>query len=150
MKKKVLVWFVSSLFFLSMPAFASDDVQILKDQLEKMSQTMEMLQKKIEAMEEVNKEEKEEVEYLSGRMDKAELHTSTDKLSLGVELRTEVHSLHYGDMQVAPQSFVNTFMSMSGSTLSQIQQGMAGMVAAGMVPPTEKFDAKNENCHSDL
>ena len=144
MKKKVLVWFVFSLFFLSMPAFASDDVQMLKDQLEKMSQTMEMLQKKIEVMEEVNKEEKEEVEYLSERMDKTELHTSTDKVSFGVELRTEAHSLHYDDMQVAPTSFVNAFMGMSGSTLPQIQQGIANMVAAGMVPPTEKFDAKNE------
>ncbi len=143
MKKKVLVWFVCSMFFVSIPAFASDDVQILKDQLEKMSQTMEMLQKKIEAMEEANKDEKEEVEYLSERVDKNELHTSTDKLSLGVELRAEGHSIVYNDMLAAPSSLSAFMIANSPITLNSAARYpmIKGM---GSMFPVEKFDAKNK------
>jgi hypothetical protein len=148
--KKVLVCFILSLFFASSPAFASDDVEMLKNELKKMSMTMEALQKKIEAMEEKSKEETEEVEYLSKRVDKTELHTVTDKVSLGVELRTEAHSIHYDNMQVAPSSFVQAFMTpvgsggFSGATLPQIQGAMAAMAGAGAIPATEKYDAQNE------
>ena len=148
--KKVFVYFLFSVFFLSSPAFAAEDMEILKNELKKMSQTMEALQKKIEIMEKENMEEKEEVQYLSDRVDKAELHTVTDRVSLGVEVRAEGHSLHYDNMQVAPSSFVQGFFTpyasggFNGGTLSEIQTRIGGMVAAGMVPPTEKYDAEND------
>ncbi|MBT6751797.1 MAG: DUF3373 family protein [Desulfobacula sp.] len=148
--KKVFVYFLFSVFFLSSPAFAAEDMEILKNELKKMSQTMEALQEKIETMEKENKEEKEDVQYLSDRVDKAELHTVTDRVSLGVEVRAEGHSIHYDNMQVAPSSFVQGFFTpyasggFNGGTLSEIQTRIGGMVAAGMVPPTEKYDAEND------
>ena len=148
--KKVFVYFLFSVFFLSSPAFAAEDMEILKNELKKMSQTMEALQEKIETMEKENKEEKEDVQYLSDRVDKAELHTVTDRVSLGVEVRAEGHSLHYDNMQVAPSSFVQGFFTpyasggFNGGTLSEIQTRIGGMVASGMVPPTEKYDADND------
>ena len=148
--KKVFVYFLFSVFFLSSPAFAAEDMEILKNELKKMSQTMEALQKKIEIMEKENMEEKEEVQYLSDRVDKAELHTVTDRVSLGVEVRAEGHSIHYDNMQVAPSSFVQGFFTpyasggFNGGTLSEIQTRIGGMVASGMVPPTEKYDADND------
>ena len=148
--KKVFVYFLFSVFFLSSPAFAAEDMEILKNELKKMSQTMEALQEKIETMEKENKEEKEDVQYLSDRVDKAELHTVTDRVSLGVEVRAEGHSLHYDNMQVAPSSLVQGFFTpyasggFNGGTLSEIQTRIGGMVASGMVPPTEKYDADND------
>ena len=44
--KKVFVCFVFSVFLMSSAAAASDDVETLKNELSKMSQTMELLQKK--------------------------------------------------------------------------------------------------------
>ena len=148
--KKVFVYFLFSVFFLSSPAFAAEDMEILKNELKKMSQTMEALQEKIETMEKENKEEKEDVQYLSDRVDKAELHTVTDRVSLGVEVRAEGHSIHYDNMQVAPSSLVQGFFTpyasggFNGGTLSEIQTRIGGMVASGMVPPTEKYDADND------
>ena len=148
--KKAFVYFLFSVFFLSSPAFAAEDMEILKNELKKMSQTMEALQEKIETMEKENKEEKEDVQYLSDRVDKAELHTVTDRVSLGVEVRAEGHSLHYDNMQVAPSSLVQGFFTpyasggFNGGTLSEIQTRIGGMVASGMVPPTEKYDADND------
>ncbi|WP_300463146.1 DUF3373 family protein [Desulfobacula sp.] len=154
--KKTIGYFIFSLLFLSSPVFASDDIEMLKNELMKMSQTMEALQKKIEGLEKERIEEKEEVQYLSGRVDKTELHTVTDKLSLGVELRTEGHSLHYEDMQVAPAGLTQTFTKpytgpfgpgftgFSGGTLNQIQTAIAGMAGAGVIPPAEKYDADND------
>lgn len=150
MMNKVWIFFIFSVFFLSSPAFASEDVELLKNELKKMSQTMEVLQKKIETLEQENKDGKEEVEYLSGRVDKTELHTATDKVSFGIDFRVEGNSLQYKDMQVAPSSLVNGFFTpyasggFNGGTLSQIQTRIAGMKAAGMVPPTEKYDADND------
>ncbi|WP_457551727.1 DUF3373 family protein [Desulfobacula sp.] len=153
--KKLFVYFLFSVFFLSSPAFATDDMESLKNELKKMSQTMEALQKKIDTMEKENKEGKEDVQYLSERVDKAELHTATDKISLGVELRSEAHSIYYKDMQVAPSSLTQGFFTpynsvapftggFDGGTLTQIQSLMAAMQAFGAVPPTEKYDAENE------
>jgi Protein of unknown function (DUF3373) len=148
--KNVLVYFLFSVFFLSSPAFATDDMEMLKNELKKMSQTMEKLQEKIQTMEKEKKEEKQEVEYLSERVDKTELHTTTDKVSLGVEVRAEGHSIYYKDMQVAPSALTQGFFTpyasggFDGGTLSQIQTRIAGMAAAGMVPPTEKYDAEND------
>lgn len=138
--KKLAACLIFSIFLLGSPAFASDDVDMLKEELKKMSQTMEALQKKIEAMEKENTEEKEEVKYLSNRVDKTELHTVTDKISFGAEIRTEGHSLHYSDMQVAPSSLAGAMLGLGTGTP---QQFMTAIGAAGP-HPVETFDAHND------
>ncbi len=129
---------------------ASDEVKMLKEQLETMNQNIQKLQEQIAEIEKKNAEEVEEVEYLNDRMDKAELHTATDKLSLGIELRSRADTLHYSDMQAAPAALVNGFFTpyasggFNNASLSQIQQRIQNMAMAGMIPPTEKFDADND------
>ena len=137
------------------PAQSEEEIEELKKKLEQMTKTVETLKGKIESLEESRKEEKEEVEYMSDRLDKAELHAATDKVSLGVELRSKAESIHYSDMRVAPDSLVNGFFTPIGSggfdggTLDQIQQGMAAMESSGMVPPVEKYDADNDIAYTN-
>lgn len=52
----------------------------------------------------------EELEYMSKRVDKTELHAATDKLSFGVELRSRVDSLHYTDVYRAPSWLQDGFL----------------------------------------
>ena len=130
-------------------AAADDDIKLLKQRLEQMSKEMEAVQKKLEDMERKNQAEEEEIEEIDDRLNKAELHTATDKVSFGVELRTRADSLHYKDIQMAPASFTNMFFApypngLNGATLAQAQAAMAGMAASGMIPPTEKYDADND------
>ena len=152
MKKGLAVLFVCAFMagFYAPGVHASDELKMLKEQLETMNQTIQTLQEKIVEIEKKNAEEIEEVEYLNDRMDKAELHTATDKLSLGIELRTQADTLHYSDMQAAPAAVVNAFFTpytsggFNNATLTQIQQRIQNMAMAGMIPPTDKFDADND------
>ena len=130
-------------------ATADDDMKLLKQRLEQMSTEMEAIQKKLEDLEKKNQTEEEEIEEIDDRLNKAELHTATDKVSFGVELRTRADTLHYNDLQVAPSSFVGGFFvdypnGLNNATLPQIQQAIGNMAAAGMIPPTEKYDATND------
>ncbi len=111
MKKGVAILFLLAFMAgFSVPGVhASDEVKMLKEQLETMNKNIQKLQEKILEIEKKNAEEIEEVEYLNDRMDKAELHTATDKLSLGIELRSRADTLHYSDMQAAPAALVNGF-----------------------------------------
>ena len=50
---------------------------------------------------------------------------------------------------MAPSAFVGSFFvpppnGFQGATLPQIQQAIGNMAAAGMIPPTEKYDATND------
>ncbi|EMS80950.1 DUF3373 family protein [Desulfotignum phosphitoxidans] len=152
MKKGVAVLFVLAFMAgFSVPGVhASDEVKMLKEQLETMNQNIQKLQEKILEIEKKNAEEIEEVEYLNDRMDKAELHTATDKLSLGIELRSRADTLHYSDMQAAPAALVNGFFTpyasggFNNASLPQIQQRIQNMAMAGMIPPTDEFDADND------
>lgn len=123
---------------------ADDDVTLLKERLEQMSREMESVQKQLEELEKKNQAKEEDFEEMGDRLNKAELHTATDKVAFGVELRTRADTLQYEDLQVAPRSFINQFMGMSGSTLQQMQQGIGNMAAAGLIPPAEKYDANND------
>jgi hypothetical protein len=136
---------------LSLPGIvaADDDVKLLKQRLEQMSKEMESVQKKLEDLEKNNQAKEEEIEEIDTRLNQAELHTATDKVSFGVELRTRADTLQYKDMQVAPSAFVGGFFvdfpaGLNNATLPQIQQAIGNMAAAGMIPPTEKFDAAND------
>ncbi|MDX2454863.1 DUF3373 family protein [Desulfosarcina sp.] len=141
----VLLWCVGAPGMVS----AQDDVELLKQRLEQMSQEMEAVQKKLEDIERNNQAKEEEIEEIDDRLNKTELHSATDKVSFGVELRTRADSLQYKDIQVAPSSFVGSFFvpppnGFQGATLPQIQQAIGNMAAAGMIPPTEKYDATND------
>jgi hypothetical protein len=130
-------------------ALADDEVKQLKERLQKMSEEMQAVQKKLDDLEKKNKEKAEAFEEMDDRLNKAELHTATDKIAFGVELRSRADSLHYRDIQMAPASFTNMFFAnypagFNGATIPQAQAAMAAMAQAGMIPPTEKYDADND------
>ncbi len=114
-----------------------------------LSDQLKQLQKRLEKAEKAQKESKEEITDIDNRLNKAELHTATDKASFGVELRSKADSIHYKDIRVAPGFVVNSFFAsapngFNGATKQQIQQAMASMIAAGMVPQPEKYNADND------
>lgn len=158
LKKRFFSGIFSLLFLLSLfsvsSVFAENDVQTLKEQLETMSQQMEELQEKIEAMEAADSEKKEQIEEMDERLNKAELHTATDKIAFGIDFRTRADSIHYKDIRVAPSSLTNGFFvdypaGFNGATLAEAQAAIAGMIAGGMVPPVETFDADNDIIYSN-
>ena len=110
---------------------------------------MEEFQKKIKAMETAESDKKEQIKEMDKRLNKAELHTATDKISFGIDFRTRADSIHYKDIRVAPSSLTNMFFGtypagFNGAAPVQAQAAMAGMVAGGMVPPVETYDVDND------
>ncbi len=136
---------------LSMPlaSRAADDTQALRQQMEAMKRQMEALQEKLDRMETQSAKQAETSQEMEDRLNKAELHTATDKISLGVELRSRAESIHYQDIRIAPASFTSMFFAdypngFNGGTLTQLQNSMAGLAAAGMIPDAEQVDADND------
>ena len=132
---------------------AADDTQTLRQQMEDMKRQMEEMQKKLDQTETKTSKQAEDSQQMEERLEKAELHTATDKISWGVDFRTRADSIHYSDIRVAPAAFTNLFFQpytglpgggFNGATLPQIQGGMAAAAAAGMIPPVEKVDADND------
>ena len=117
---------------------AQEDVDALKKKLDRMAQEMEQVQQKVDELEKKNLEKEEEIEEIDDRLNEAELHTATDRLSFSVELRTRGDSLHYSDIQMAPASFTNLFFEdvvpgpgFNGATLNQIQTAIGNLIASG-------------------
>jgi hypothetical protein len=143
------------LFLLSLVSapvvFAADDVQTLKEQLNSMSKQMEELQKKIDAMEAAESEKKEQIDEMDERLNKAELHAATDKISFGIDFRTRADSIHYKDIHVAPSTLISGFFvpvgsgGFNGATQQQVQQAIGNMIAGGspLLTP-ETYDADND------
>lgn len=126
-----------------------DEIQELKQQLQQLQQMMSQVQQKLSTLEKQDAEKKEELADVNKRLNKAEMHTATDKLSLGVELRSRADSIHYQDMLTAPPSLFSAFFApppsgFNGATLAQIQQGIGQMAANGMIPPAQKSDVNND------
>jgi hypothetical protein len=152
LKTAFMVMGLVFLFCVAAPGLASaedDDVKQLKERLQQMSDEMQSVQKKLDDLEKKNKEKEEDFEEMDDRLNKAELHTATDKISFGVELRTRADTLHYKDIQMAPASLTNMFFAnypngFNGATIPQAQAAMAAMAQAGQIPPTEKYDANND------
>jgi hypothetical protein len=158
LKARYLAGIFGLLFLLSLfsasAVFAADDIQTLKEELKKMSRQMEDLQKKIESIENTDSKKAEKIQEMDKRLNKAELHTATDKISFGIDFRTRADSIHYENLQVAPSSLTNGFFvnypaGFNGATLSQAQAAIAGMIAGGMVPPVEKYDVDNNVIYSN-
>ena len=129
--------------------WANNEVQTLKQELQELTDMMQTLQQKIETLEADNNEKKTEIKEIDQRLNKTELHTATDKISFGVELRSRAESIHYEHMRTAPSALFNSFFSpyptgFNGATTQQIQQAIAGMAAAGMIPSPEKADIDND------
>jgi len=124
---------------------AADDVDDLKKQLQTLNEMMKNLQQKIDKVEKENASKETEIKEMDKRLNKAELHTATDKISFGVDLRSEAQSIHYQDALIAPASVINAFFQpvpqgFNGATQQQIQQAMANM----KLPPPEKYSADND------
>ncbi len=155
---KIIIFIISLGLVLAYPiwapksfgtAGAETEIQMLRKQLKLLNENMKTVQKKLEELEKKEAEKKEEMEEMDERLSEAELHTATDKISFGVELRTRADSIHYSDLIVAPPSLFNAFFNplpngFNGATLNQIQQGMANMAAAGMIPPVQNASANND------
>lgn len=132
------------------PAAAADEVDDLKEQLRQLNDQMQSVQKKLEEMEKKSIEKEDDLEYMNERLDKAAFHAATDKVALGVELRTEAQSIHYENMLAAPPALMGGFFSppaaggFNGATRAQIQQGMAQMAKNNMIPPPAEADVDND------
>ncbi len=138
---------------LSAAAQADETVDTLRQQLEQLSETMKTLQEKINALETESDEKKRDIKEIDTRLNKAELHTATDKVSFGVDLRTRADSIHYEDVLSAPDALLGAFFTpypsgFNGATAAQIQQAIAGMAMAGMIPPAAKSDVDNDILYS--
>lgn len=68
----------------------------------------EMLLKKIQDLQ-------EQLDELDERVNKTELHTATDKISIGIEFRTKVDSIHYNDIKAAPPWLMAGFFTPVGT-----------------------------------
>ena len=128
---------------------AADEVEQLKQRLEQMNKEMQAVQQKLDDLEKQNQAKEETMEELDDRLNKAELHTATDKVSFGIEFRSRGDSLHYRNIQMAPAALTNMFFSdypagFNGATLAQAQAAMAYMRDNNLIPPTEKYDADND------
>jgi hypothetical protein len=140
-------WLLALVFLLAvglpLQAFAADDLDALKDQVK-------VLQEKIEKLEKQSDWAQDDIDDLSSRVDATEMHTTTDKVSFGVEFRSRADSLHYDNIQMAPAQMVGAFFTpaamggFNGATLSEIQGAIGMMYMYGMVPPAESYDADND------
>lgn len=128
---------------------AQDGAEDLQKKVDALTDELKAVQEKLQQMEEESREQKELVEETEQRMNKAELHTATDKLSFGVDFRTKAETIHYDNIRVAPSSLTGSFFmeppaGFNGATADQIQAMIGAMEDGGMLPSPEKVDADND------
>jgi hypothetical protein len=149
----VLGTVLAAFLFLPAPALAEDEVEALKEQLKTMQQQMEAVQQKLSTIEATNTKKETTMAEMDDRLNQAELHSATDKLAFGVELRTRGESIHYDNIATAPGAMINQFFipwdgtpagGFNGASLAQIQGAIGAMAAGGMIPPVEKTDVDND------
>ncbi|MBT8340533.1 MAG: DUF3373 family protein [Desulfatitalea sp.] len=145
----ILLFFAILVCAFPVDGAAEESVADLRRKLEQMTQEMEAVKNRLAEIEQADRQKSEEIEEMDDRLNRAELHTATDKVAFGIELRSRGDSLHYTDIQMAPSTFTQMFFAnypngLNGATKSQAQQALANMAANGMVPPTEKYDANND------
>lgn len=133
---------------------ADTQIDALKEQLNQLTEMMQKVEKKLAEMEDKNADKESEIAEMDERLNEAELHTSTDKLSLGVELRSRGDSIHYQDMISAPDALMGMFFTdynagnpnlggLNNATKAQIQGMMAGLASNPLNVP-EKNDIDND------
>lgn len=132
------------------PVWADAEVEALKKQLGQLTQMMEQVQKQLADIESQKDEDAEAIDEIDERLNQAEMHTATDKLSLGVELRSRADSVQYDGVLTAPSAMMASFFTpvgsggFNGASASQIQSALHNMHAAGMVPAPEESDVDND------
>ncbi|MBA3012799.1 MAG: DUF3373 family protein [Proteobacteria bacterium] len=154
--RKVLMSFWAGLFLMAMLSptllWADTEVDALKKQLSELTEMMQNVEKKLAEMEEKSVNKATEIKEMDERLNEAEMHTSTDKLSLGIELRSRADSIHYEDMLSAPPALMGAFFTpytgapgggFNGATAAQIQAGMAGLATSPLNVPV-KNDIDND------
>lgn len=156
MNKLKLPGFIFSgllIFLLSLPwlSFANQEVEELKSQLKKMNEQMMALQEKLEKLESSSMEKEEEIAEIDERLNKAEMHTATDKIAFSVELRSNAETIKYDDTLFAPGWLVNQIFlpfdgtpmgGLNGATLAETQYLMNGIASMGFRP--EKVSSDND------
>ena len=95
--------FLLTLVLMVPSASAGDDVSALKAKMDAMKAKMDAM--------------KDQMAELEERLDETELHTATDKISFGVELRTRADSIHYNDTRVAPAWLMGGFFTGVGNNM---------------------------------
>jgi hypothetical protein len=163
----VLLSGLALLLFLSSPLYAADQCPAAKSSascpkaqgnmqkcpncpVNELKQEIQTLQQKVEKLEKDGAYVQEDMDDLSTRVDKTELHTATDKVSFGIYFRTEANSLHYDNILGPNPQILGAFFTpvsmggFSGATLPQIQQAMYQMAMAGMIPDPSSYDANND------
>ena len=129
------------------PALAEVDAG-MKTRLDRLTAEIEALKASIKKSE---TEKDTKIEGLQTRVEKTELHSATDKISWGLDMRVRADSLHYNDVASAPAPLLGAFFTpvsmggFNGATPAQIQQAIAQMGMAGMIPPAEKQDIDNDS-----
>ena len=112
-----------------------------KCQMKDLKKEVKDLQTKIEKLEKDSSWSQDDIEDLSKRVDKTEMHSATDKISFGVNFRTEASSLHYDNILGASPQVISGFFTpynhanpmmggFNGATLGQIQQLQLSVFAA--------------------
>ncbi len=125
------------------------------DNPDALREEIRALREKVEKLEKDNEWNTEDIDSLLDRLDKAELHTATDRVSFDIDFRTSAESIHYDDIRMAPQPIIGAFFTpfnptnpaasgFNGATQAQIQGALANMAAGGMIPPAGKSDADND------
>lgn len=84
-----------------------DEVKQLRDIVEKLSNRLTETEKKLENTDTAKVEEKfskveDDLDDLDSRVGATERHTVMDKVTIGVDLRSEVTTMHYKDARVLP------------------------------------------------
>ncbi len=137
----------AALMLVGPPAtLAQEDVGDLKEQMKLLQEQMKQLHEKIENIE----ENEEEIDELADRVSKTEMHTATDKVSFSIDFRNRVDSIHYSDIRMAPDQFIDAFFmpvaqgGFNGATGQQVQDMMGSMQQNDMIPDAEKRDADND------
>lgn len=124
-------------------ARASDaEVETLRQQLESLSQQMKAVQDKLDQMEKRNASKEQDIEEMGERLDEAELHTATDKVSLGIELRSQAETMHYSDIRSVTDATIQQFRSISGMDFNTLKGMVPGMLASDSA--ADKRDADND------
>ena len=135
--------------FMSVGPALGDEIQDLKQELKLLNEKMQSVQQQLEEMETEATKKDKKMQSMEKKVNQSYVHAAMDKITLGAELRTRADTIHYTNALLAPSAMTQSFftappMGFNGATLPQIQQGMANMAAAGMIPPPEEYSTDND------
>ena len=105
-----------------------EETRTLREQLNKLTQQMEQLQERLQKTEDKLQESKkeqdwntEDIDDLNDRLAKAERHTASDKLELGVELESQLWSIQMQDVRSSYEVLSSMLPALEGVGLTDTQ-----------------------------